>query len=84
MDAWFHHEEYEGSDKTASMRRLFWVLLGAHVRWYVFITLRFNSVLLYADDIELTVELQWLEHLWDHGNSFEPLRVNHGARSGSK
>ena len=31
-----------------------------------------------------TVELQWLEDLWDHGNLFEPLRVNHGTSSGSK
>ena len=35
-----------------------------------------------------TVEPLWLEHLWDQGNLFEirvvePLRVNHGARSGS-
>ena len=22
-------------------------------------------------DFEYTVEPQWLEHLWDHGNSFE-------------
>ena len=31
-----------------------------------------------------TKELQWLEHLWDHGNLFEiwvvPLKVSHGAK----
>ena len=36
-----------------------------------------------------TVDLQWLESLWDHGNCsrhgyYEPLSVNHNARSGSK
>ena len=36
-----------------------------------------------------TVELQWLEHLWDHGNAFETWVVrategNHGTSSGSK
>ena len=36
-----------------------------------------------------TVEPQWLEHLWDHGNSFETwvvraTEVNHGPSSGSK
>ena len=39
--------------------------------------------------IIITVELQWLEPLWDHGDCsrdglFEPLRVNHGARSENK
>ena len=29
-----------------------------------------------------TVELQWLEHLWDHENKFEPMRVDDSARSG--
>ena len=36
-----------------------------------------------------TVEPQWLEHLWDYGNSFETWVVrategNHGTSSGSK
>ena len=31
-----------------------------------------------------SVELQWLEHVWDHGKLFEPMMINHGARSGSK
>ena len=31
-----------------------------------------------------TVELQWLEHLWDHRKLFEPLRINLRARSGGK
>ena len=33
-----------------------------------------------------TVELQWLEHLWNHENMFETfhlMSVNHSARSGS-
>ena len=35
----------------------------------------------------ITVELQWLEHLWNHENMFETgvvraNEVNHGARSG--
>ena len=39
--------------------------------------------------IIIAVELQWLEPLWDHGycsrdGLFEPLRVNHGARSENK
>ena len=34
-----------------------------------------------------TVELQWLEHLWNYGNMFETgwlelKSINHGARSG--
>ena len=33
-----------------------------------------------------TVELQWLEHLWDHQNKLEtrviPVRVDESARSG--
>ena len=38
---------------------------------------------------EYTVEPQWLEHLWDYGNSFETwvLRAtegDHGTSSGSK
>ena len=37
---------------------------------------------------KITVELQWLEHLWDLENMFEtgglePMSVNHSARSGS-
>ena len=29
-----------------------------------------------------TVELQWLEHLWNHKNMFQLMSVNHSARSG--
>ena len=30
--------------------------------------------------MQSTVELQWLEHLWDHGKVFEPwvVRANEG------
>ena len=40
-------------------------------------------------DRPYTVEPQWFEHLWDHGNLFETLIVrategNHGTSSGSK
>ena len=33
-----------------------------------------------ANGKEITVEPQWLEHLWDHGNSFETwiVRANEG------
>ena len=39
--------------------------------------------------LHFTVELQWLEHLWNNGNLFEiwivqATEVNHGARSGKK
>ena len=43
----------------------------------------------YVNRIRLldTVELQWLEHLWNHKNMFETgevrvMNVNHSARSG--
>ena len=29
-----------------------------------------------------TVELQWLEHFWNHENMFELINVDHSARSG--
>ena len=32
----------------------------------------------------ITVEPQWLEHLWDHGNSFETWVVSHSTSSGNK
>ena len=38
----------------------------------------------YVNAICNTIEPQWLEHLWDHGNlfygEFEPLRDYHSAR----
>ena len=39
------------------------------------------------DSLPYTVELQWLEHLWNHENMFEKgyfelMSVNHSARSG--
>ena len=39
--------------------------------------------------ISNTVELQWLEHLWDYENMFETgvielMKVNHSGRSGGK
>ena len=42
-----------------------------------------------SNEYHNTVEPQWLEHLWDHGNSFETWVVrategNHGTSSGTK
>ena len=39
------------------------------------------------DSLPYTVELQWLEHRWNHENTFETgvvraMSVNHSARSG--
>ena len=31
---------------------------------------------------ETTVELQWLEHLWNHENKFELMSINQSAGSG--
>ena len=35
-------------------------------------TIRGYSIRRQNDDKQITVELQWLEHLWDHGKLFEP------------
>ena len=40
----------------------------------------FAYIIIDRDAIGHTVELQWLEHLWDHENKFEigVVRVNEG------
>ena len=59
------------------------VLMSIKLRLILNLRTRKNCKEHFAFNIT-TVEPQWLEHLWDHGNLFEPVRFNHGARSGSK
>ena len=62
-DAKFLHVDNEGSDQTAGMRRLISVLLGAHIRRYVFS--RYGSFI-----YKTTVILQPAGKLVNDGGAF--------------